>query len=198
MDPQWVMIIITGIYVFATIAIFIANHQSAKATKDQLLEMKRQYEEGNRPYIEAELHYVRKAFYIIRFVNHGRFTAKHVSINLDEAFINSLPEIKFKQCLEKQRGKECIIGVGQHYDLYIGSNKLRGNSDWRPITGEIKYQSNGKSYTSPLYIDLENHMTFFSTNTDRDDIINALKDNIKALYDIRNSVNSLNNKSGIE
>ena len=189
MDSQWVMVIITGIYVIATIAIFIANHQSAKATKNQLLEMKRQYEEDNRPYIEVELHYVRKAFYIIRFVNHGRFTAQHVSINLDDSFISSLPEIDFKRGLEKQRGKECIIGVGQHYDLYIGSNKMRGNSNWSPVTGEINYQSNGKSYTSPLYIDLENYMTFFSSTTDHDDILKAINDNTKALYEIGNKLN---------
>ena len=91
--------------------------------------------------------------------------------------------------LEKQKGKECIIGVGQHYDLYIGSNKLRGNSNWSPVTGEIKYQSNGKSYTSPLYIDLENYMTFFSSNTDHDDILKAINDNTKALLEIGNILN---------
>ena len=52
------MVIVTIIYVFATIFIFVANQKSAKASKEQLNEMKRQYEDKKRleimPYIQFE------------------------------------------------------------------------------------------------------------------------------------------------
>lgn len=52
------MVIVTIIYVFATIFIFVANQKSAKASKEQLKEMKRQYEDKKRleimPYIQFE------------------------------------------------------------------------------------------------------------------------------------------------
>lgn len=45
---DWLMVIITVVYVVATIAICWANIRSASASKDQLAEMKRQYEDDKR------------------------------------------------------------------------------------------------------------------------------------------------------
>ena len=66
MSADWVMVIITGIYVIATILICCANIKSANATKEQLAEMQKQYAEANRPAIEMELHYIRRAWYVVR------------------------------------------------------------------------------------------------------------------------------------
>ena len=169
--PDWLMVIITAIYVIATIFICWANFKAANASKAQLAEMKKQYEEDMRPYIEAELIYERRMWYAVRFINHGRYTAQHVKINLSQAFIDSLPEENIRTLLNKQKDKECIIGVGQHYDLFIGSNKLRGNPNMTPVTGVVTYQSNGSQYTTDLYIDLANYMVFFSINSDHEDLI---------------------------
>lgn len=48
MITDWLMVIITAIYVGATIFIYHANSVSAKATRDQLEESKRQFEETKR------------------------------------------------------------------------------------------------------------------------------------------------------
>lgn len=45
---DWLMVGITGIYVIATIIICIFNGRSAKATRDQISESKRQFEETQR------------------------------------------------------------------------------------------------------------------------------------------------------
>lgn len=54
---DWLMVIITGIYVIATIIICFANLRSAKATREQLSEMKREHDEDVRlnimPYLEV-------------------------------------------------------------------------------------------------------------------------------------------------
>ncbi len=55
---DWLMVIITAIYVVATIFICIYNGRSAKATQDQLKESRQQYEETKRlemmPYIQFD------------------------------------------------------------------------------------------------------------------------------------------------
>lgn len=48
MSADWAMVIITAIYVVATICIMRANQKSAKAAKEQLSEMKREHEESAR------------------------------------------------------------------------------------------------------------------------------------------------------
>lgn len=53
---DWLMVIITGVYVFATIFICIANLNSAKASRDQLEESKRQFRESKRLELMPYLH----------------------------------------------------------------------------------------------------------------------------------------------
>ena len=54
---DWLMVGITLVYVIATIAIWFANHKSARATEKQLIESKRQFDEAKRlehmPYMQV-------------------------------------------------------------------------------------------------------------------------------------------------
>ena len=59
---DWLMVIITFIYVVATVFICVFNYKSAKASKDQLEEMKEQYQKNDRPIIEAEFLYIERTF----------------------------------------------------------------------------------------------------------------------------------------
>lgn len=187
---DWLMVIITLVYVIATIFICWANIKSAKASKEELAEMKRQYAEENRPHIEVEFCYERRTWYIVRFINHGKLTAQHVKILLDEGFISSLPEQAFKDTLLKQREKECIIGVGQHYDLYIASNELRGNPNMKPVMGKILYQDESGKYENDIYIDLENYATFFSSTSD-DPMVKELKNIKKEIEGLKRAIVAL-------
>lgn len=187
---DWLMVIITFVYVVATIFICWANIKSAKASKEELTEMKRQYAEENRPRIEIEFCYERRIWYIIRFVNHGKSTAQHVKIILEEEFIDSLPEPGFQDTLRKQRKKEFIIGVGQHYDLYIASNELRGNPNMKPVTGKLSYQDESGKYESDIYIDLENYATFFSSTSD-DPMVKELKNIKKEIEGLKRAIVAL-------
>ena len=59
MITDWLMVVITAVYVLATIAICRANYKSANASREQLKEMKWQYEDKKRieimPYIQFEI-----------------------------------------------------------------------------------------------------------------------------------------------
>ena len=168
----------------------MANIKSAKASKEELAEMKRQYADENRPRIEIEFCYERRTWYIVRFINHGRLTAQHVKIILEEEFIVSLPEPGFQDTLRKQRKKEFIIGVGQHYDLYIASNELRGNPNIKPVTGKLSYQDESGKYESDIYIDLENYATFFSSTSD-DPMVKELKNIKKEIEGLKRAIVAL-------
>lgn len=109
MNADWVMVIITGIYVIATIFICLANIKAANASKEQLREMQKQFAETNRPVVELEFHYSRRTWYIARFVNRGNLSAQHVKINLDQEFIDSLPEESMRKELERIKGKPAKI-----------------------------------------------------------------------------------------
>ena len=101
----------------------------------------------------------------------------------------------FREKLQELKNKECIIGVNQHYDLLIGSNDLRNNSEIKPATGIVSYRGGEKDYTSDFSIDLGNYMTFFGVTSDYDRLIKAIKDNTKELKSIRNAIVELNEKN---
>lgn len=193
MSADWAMVIITAVYVVATIFICWANIKSAKASKAQLQEMQKQYAEENRPIIEVEFHHIKRTWYVVRFVNYGNKTAYHVKIHLEQDFIDSLPEENFRKELERIKDKECIIGVGQYYDLFIGSNKLRKNSNWKPLSGNIEYKSFGNIYKSDIFVDLEHYMTFFSFNTEEEELLKSINKINKELNGIKKSLNVRNN-----
>lgn len=183
--------LITVLYVVATILICWANIKSANASKIQLEEMRKQYAEENRPNVEVELLYEKRLFYGLRFINHGKCTAQHVQIKLDTTFIDSITESSFADSLNKQNGKECIIGVGQHYDLFFGTNKYRKNPNKVAATGTIYYQGSGNTYQSDFLIDLENYATIFSVNSEQEDLFERIEMQTYELKGIKQAIQSI-------
>ena len=187
---DWLMVLITFIYALVTFFILLANNSSAKASKDELAEFKRQFDEDNRARIEYEFCYVQRTWYIVRFVNHGKKTAYHVKIELDDGFIESIPRNEFQEILRNQKNKEVIIGVGQHYDLFISDNSLRGNSNLMPLTGRLSYQDK-KKYKCEIFIDLEGYATFFSSASDEERLVNEIKRINEEIKNLRKTVENL-------
>ena len=190
MTSDWVMVLITLVYVIATIFICWANFKSAKVSKEQLIEMQKQFEENNRPYVEVEFIFVKRAFYGLRFINNGNVVAKNVSIKLSSDFIDSL-EISMKEMLIKQEGKKCIIGAHQSYDLYFGTCKYLKKNCKVPANGKITYFANGEEYEEHFSVDFENYMTIFSVNSDYEDMLEIIKKQNSILKEIRQSVDNL-------
>ena len=167
------------------------SYGATKASRDQAAEMRRQYEEDNRPYITVELIYERKAYYGLRFSNHGKRLANHVRIQLDQTFLDSLKEPSFREMLKRANGKECIIGIGQHYDLYFGSNKFRENTDKYPLSGQVVYQDGERTYKEAFNIDFDSYATFFSVNCDFDDFLKEMKAQTRELHGVGEKLQQL-------
>lgn len=169
------------------------NYKSAKATQDQVSEMQRQFSEENRPYIDVEFLYEKRLFYGLRFINNGKRTAQQVKISFDTEFIDSLTEKKFADLLKKQIGKTCVIGVGQHYDLFIGTKEYHKNPHKMPAKGIVRYESNNTLYESEFFIDLANYATIFSVHSEREDFSKNLTAQIVEIKGIRHELKRISN-----
>lgn len=160
----------------------LTGEVAADSTKKNL-EMRGEAENGTAAKLDpAKL--ACKGCKFVRFINHGKLTAQNINIQYAQEFIDSLPNENIRLMLNKQKDKKCIIGVGQYYDLYIGSNELRGNPSMVPLTGVITYQSDGETYSSDIFVDLENYTMFFSSVTEHDEFMKVLKDGVKELKSI--------------
>ena len=135
------------------------------------------------PYITVEIIYEHRSFYGLRFANHSKRLANHVRIKFDQSCLDSLNEPSYIERLQQAEDKECIIGVGQHYDLYFGSNKARENPNII-LSGQITYYDANHPYTEPFGIDFSSYATFYSVNSLADDLLNEMKKQTKALQDI--------------
>lgn len=186
------MVIITLIYVVATIAICIANLRSAKATRDQLEESKHQYEEEHRAFISYEFIYENRVWYGLRFTNHGKRVATNVQLQLDKDFIDSLIEQSAKEQLRRLEGKEFTLGIEQSYDIFFGGNKFRERPNEVPIQGKVLYKDRNGTYADSFYIDFSKYAPIFTVTTDGERIGAAARELNKSLKSIGNELKQVN------
>lgn len=181
---DWMMVVLTAIYVIATILICIFNYLSAKASKEQTQELKRQYSAENRPYITIELIYEHKFFYVLRLTNHGKRVANHVKISFNDAFLDSMDGTEFHAVLKEQNANARIIGIGQHYDLFLATSGDRESLRKVPIQGQIEYSDAESIYCEELCIDFSLWGPIYSVNSDIDDIKKEIEKLPKELSNI--------------
>ena len=183
MLTDWLMVIITAVYVIATIFICMANIKSATATREQLAESRRQYEEEHCPYISYQLIFENRTWYGMKFTNHGLREATHVQIKFSQEFLSSISKCSFSEGLNELNEKEFTLGIGQSYCIFFGTDEFRNNPDKKPIVGEIIYQDTHSTYRNSFNIDFEKYATFFSVNTTADDLHSDMK---KLTQELRN------------
>lgn len=192
MTADWAMVWITLVYVIATIFICFANLRSAKATREQLAESKRQYDEENRAFITFAFIYENRAFYGMRFTNNGKRVAKHIRFNFREEFIDSLTNDSFRKSIRSLSGKECLLGIGQSYDIFFGGSEFRENSNKLPIEGTILYSDEFDNYEEEFFIDFNNYPPIFTIETGAEKIYKELKKQTAQMERIRLELRKLN------
>lgn len=188
---DWLMVIITFVYVIATIFICVANIKSAKATRDQLAESKRQYDEENRAYVTYAFIYEKRAFYGLRFTNHGKRVANKVKIVLRKEFIDSLSSTQFVNQLSKISNNECVLGIGQSIDIFFGGNDFRENTNKLPIEGDIIYSDGIGKYCEHFIIDFNSYPPIFTVDSEMEDIRQEMKKQTKEIENLCKEVRLL-------
>ena len=193
-DAEWAMVIITAIYVVATICIMRANQKAANAAKAQLKETQQQFYAINRPHVSVEVIFERKCYWGLRFTNHGNQTAFHTILQFDPAFIESLPQDSFRQMVQDATKKSFVLGINQHYDLYIGSHEY-GHSTRHPIVGSVTYTGYDDAiYSEDFNIDMGNYATVYSLKTSEEDLMERLDKQNKLLEQTNQLLSCIVNK----
>jgi hypothetical protein len=114
------MVILTAVYVIATIAICYFNYKSASATRAQLEEQKRQYNESKKPYVVAYLE-VPARITVISIENIGKGFAHKVRVKIENSLlfsdVKTTEELNYR--LTRIDGREFSLGVGSKWQLVL-------------------------------------------------------------------------------
>ena len=180
------MVLITLIYVIATIAIWLANKQSAKSSEKQLQESKRQFSELNRPYITCQYILSDRMFCGIRIQNYGNLVAKNLHIHVNEDFIDALNPKNFMDFYKVNTSVYSTVGINQYYDLHfchVGSRPLI------PIIITLDYSDGyDNQYHEEFEINLVKQLPVQSVNSDLEKLTKKIEDvdqDIKALVNLQ-------------
>lgn len=117
---DWLMVIITGIYVVATIIICYFNGKSAKAAKKQTDEMIRQYNLANRPKVTIHFEIIRSGLLCFVIENAGTNPAHNVKIKINKNFLNGVDEEIDRNRLEQIANSEMYLASKQKIYILLG------------------------------------------------------------------------------
>lgn len=93
--------------------------------------------------------------------------------------------------LDHEKGKKCIIGIGQHYNLYFGTNKFRNKSEKSALSGQVTYQEGIRTYTNSFNVVFDSYAIFFSVNSDAKDFLKEMKAQTNELMSIKEALQQL-------
>ena len=153
----WVLVWITLVYVIATIAICVFNFWSAKETKKQTAELKRQFDETNRPNIDVTCKDVRGGLECLKIENTGKKLAKNIKLNINDDFIRCIQDTLGGESLTNLSTSSFSLGVGR--ELFV---VLCGPRDYEklcavPLIIDISYEDDRQVYTGHTVIDFSQY-----------------------------------------
>lgn len=173
---DWIMVIMTAIYVIATIVICYFNGKSARAAKTQTDEMIRQFKLSNRPNVTIHFDVIRSGLLCFVVHNEGNLPAHNVNIKINQEFIDGIS-------IDKERIKQFVESK-----LYLASNQkvyivLGGQPDFNKLAENIaEIDITYDNYCEHTTIDLEQYATLMVYKSPIEDIAQYLK-NIKEADD---------------
>lgn len=173
MLTDWIMIIITTIYVIATIVICISNKRSADAAKEQTREMIKQYNENNRPYIIVKFEIVRLGLLCFVVENVGNMPAIGLEIDLCREFIDNIPDDQMRtRVIEFVESKEIYLAPNQKIYITLG-----GQGDFNEISNIVaKFVVHySDRYENEYFIDLKQYRYMLTYESPEADIASYVK-----------------------
>lgn len=180
---DWLMVIITVVYVIATIFICVANIKSARATKAQLAESQKQFKESNRPYVTCEYILTNRVFCGIRLCNHGNQVARNLTIRINKEFLDCLTNNEFGNFRNINDSVYTIVGVGQSFEFYFSA--VNNKPTEVPLIANVVYKgSNDNSYEEVFEIDLAKQLPVESVESDVEKYMKLLKEQNQILSKI--------------
>lgn len=192
MSPDWAMVIITGVYVVATILICKANINSAKATRDQLAESKRQFDEVNRAYVTVTFDIIRSGLAVLCIENHGKQIAKNVQVKVIPEFIDNIQDTDAKELINKLCGSTFTLGIGRKWYTFLGSHLELDHLSRVPLCIDISYSDNLAEYKESIQIDLKQYLWTIIYDSSSEDAVQELSKMTKSIQKIEKTISKNN------
>lgn len=186
---DWLMVIITAIYVVATIVICYFNGKSAKASKEQAEiakkqteEMIKQYNLSNRPLVTIRFDIIRSGLLCFVVENEGPLPAHDVRVTINEDFIDNLPDEGVKNSFRKLKESKLYIASHQKMTLL-----LDGQPEFSKIAEKVaNIQIQYDGYVENTTIDISQYGLLMVYASAIEDISQNIKKNTeqsKKFYD---------------
>lgn len=168
---EWLMVIITAIYVVATIIICVFNGKSARAAKVQTDEMIRQYNLSNRPNVTIHFDIIRSGLLCFVVQNEGISPAHNVNIKINENFLNGMEEEDKGICLNKLADSELYLASRQKIYILLGGQLQFSKLAQNVAEVDISYDG----YKEHTTIDLNQYGKFLVYSSPLEDISQHMK-----------------------
>lgn len=120
MLTDWLMVIITAIYVVATVFICIYNGKSAKAAKEQTEEMITQFNSVNRPMVTVRFDIIRSGLLCFVIENEGPMPAENVRIKINKEFIENINDQSDRSRIEELSNAVLYLASRQKMTILLG------------------------------------------------------------------------------
>lgn len=189
------MVIITLVYVIATIFICLANQKSAAASLKQIDEMRTEFEKANRAFVTVDLVVICSGLLTLKIQNNGKRPAKKVNVSICEEFLANLKNTRCADELKTLSKSYFSLGIGQSRHVMIcGTGEVVENIPKMLIV--LTYQDGKDNYKENLDIDMSQHfweLIYESPLEDMRKEIKGINESVKYIKDdFRKVVNKQN------
>lgn len=197
------MVIITAVYVIATIKICKANTEDVETARELIKEQQKQFDESNRAIVNVIFETQNANMAVLNIHNSGNRVAKNVRIKFDEEFINNIPDEYYKVHLKLLVKSSFSIGIGQSWYCTLGSFSNVEEISKEKITGKILYADDfNDDHNESFEIDLTQYFWATMSKPKIDEVYKAVTEQSVATKRIEKSISSiakrLNGETGDE
>lgn len=183
-------VLITVVYVVATILICRANYKAANASQRQVDEMQQQFRESNRPYITCEYILKDRLFCGISICNHGNMVAKDLTFSICQDFVDALQPNRFFDFGKLNDSHYRLVGIGQKFDFFFSDVDHKPSV---PFEMTIQYQSEKDNFSESFCLDLSKQLPVYSVEEMEEKSLEISKKQQKCLNIIANSLQLIAN-----
>ncbi len=188
---DWLMVIITAVYVVATILICWANIKSAEAAREQIEESRKQFEESNRAFITATFEVIKCGFAVLHIQNHGKRVAENVNIRISESFIAKIVDYDDREHIQKLCSASFTLGIGQSWYVGIGNHMDLEQMEEELLSIDISYKDSSGNYCEKTIIDLKQLNWMLINVTPEEEMVTEIKKMSKNIEKIPKSIVTL-------
>ena len=174
---DWLMVIITAIYVVATIFICVFNGRSAKAAneqteaaRNQTKEMIDQFKAVNRPFVTIRFDIIRSGLLCFIIENEGPLPAHNVQVKINDDFLDNI-DADDKSRLEELNDATFYLASHQKLTVCLGGQPSFVNISKVVAKFDISYDE----FEEHTEIDLNQYKVLIVYNSPVEDISQHLK-----------------------